>query len=262
MRKKSASGTNEFQKAGRQAAYQRGNQREGSPHYVFLYSEDDQSEDEEVFPMKDRNSKPALPRKVEVINVKIQSDDTLQALALRYHCTISELKRINNIHKDNEIHAHRSIKVPVQAYSLLTETLGKSNESNQDSALDPAVSNQTEGTSSKENQLIDLLTTASTSSTIEINNIILNSTVEPLSQYNNESSQSGIDETETDQLINSIESINRRSSNDVVNTFKCSGADWGLSWFQLLCFSLLLGFLGPIIYVLYIAESSKHHHSS
>lgn len=55
-----------------------------------MYSEDDQSEDEEVFPMKDRNFKPALPRKVEVINIQIQSDDSLQALALRYHCTVSD----------------------------------------------------------------------------------------------------------------------------------------------------------------------------
>lgn len=37
--------------------------------------------------------------------------------------------------------------------------------------------------------------------------------------------------------------------------FKCSGDNWGLSWMQLLVFSLLLSFAGPIIiYILYIAE--------
>lgn len=147
---------------------------------------------------------------------------------------------------------------------MLTETIGQSNESYQGSTPNPLATNQTEGNTSQENQLIDSSTnpTALTSSTIEINSIILNSTVEPLSQFYNESSLSPTDETETDQLINSVEHINRQSSNNIVNTFTCSGADWGLSWFQLLCFSLLLGFAGPIIYVLYIAESSKHHHKS
>lgn len=69
--------------------YQRGSQKEGSPHYVFLYSEDDQSEDEEHFPLKARNSTEPVPRKIQVINVQIQSEDTLQALALRYHCSVS-----------------------------------------------------------------------------------------------------------------------------------------------------------------------------
>lgn len=63
---------------------------------MFLYSEDDQSEDEEVFSLKDRNPNRDLPRKVEVINVLIQSEDTLQALALRYHCTVSSYILLNS----------------------------------------------------------------------------------------------------------------------------------------------------------------------
>jgi hypothetical protein len=80
----------------RQIVYQRGNQKEGSPHYIFLYSEDDQSEDEEHFPLKKRNRKPALPRKIQVINVQIQSEDTLQALALRYQCSVSDCMLLKN----------------------------------------------------------------------------------------------------------------------------------------------------------------------
>lgn len=72
----------------RQTVYHRGNQRDGSPHYVFLYPDDDQSEDEEHFSLQPKNSS-TLPRKIEVINVQVQSEDTLQALALRYHCKVS-----------------------------------------------------------------------------------------------------------------------------------------------------------------------------
>lgn len=100
----------------------------------------------------------------------------------------------------------------------------------------------------------------SSSSTVEINNIILNSTIEPLFQFNNNESSEVLEDTETDNLINPTENNYPSSNNYVVSTFSCSGADWGLSWFQLICFFLLLGFAGPIIYVLYIAESSNKHH--
>lgn len=73
--------------------YQRGNQKEGSPHYVFLYSDDENSGDEENFPLQPRTGSTSTPRKVEVINVLVKPEDTLQALALRYRCTvISNLK--------------------------------------------------------------------------------------------------------------------------------------------------------------------------
>lgn len=66
--------------------YQRGNQRDGSPHYVFLYSDDENSGDEETISLQQCNK--SLPRKVEVIYVPLKSEDTLQALALRYRCTV------------------------------------------------------------------------------------------------------------------------------------------------------------------------------
>lgn len=78
----------------RQMVYQRGNQRDGSPHYVFLYSDDENSGDEENIPLQQRNKPTSLPRKVEVINVPLKSEDTLQALALRYRCTVKTQKKI------------------------------------------------------------------------------------------------------------------------------------------------------------------------
>lgn len=69
--------------------YQRGNQRDGSPHYVFLYSDDENSGEEENISLQQRTKLTSLPRKVEVINVLLKPEDTLQALALRYRCTVN-----------------------------------------------------------------------------------------------------------------------------------------------------------------------------
>lgn len=168
------------------------------------------------------------------------------------------MKRINNIHKDNEIHAHRLIKVPVQPYSLLTEPAEQKNLIHENGQ--PHLSaNQSETTVQNLVDLENLCKLNASSSAVEINTIILNSTIQPL--FNDESSEY-TNETETDQLIFSPENGTTKSNDYVVNTFTCSGADWGLSWFQLICFFLLLGFAGPIIYVLYIAESSDKHHDS
>lgn len=74
----------------RQSAYQRGNQRESSPSYVLLYSDGDYSGDEENIPLSNTNiHHEHIPRKVEVIEIRLKSDDTLQALALRYGCRVS-----------------------------------------------------------------------------------------------------------------------------------------------------------------------------
>lgn len=107
----------------------------------------------------------------------------------------------------------------------------------------------------KEEQLIDIGTTStSESSNTEINAIILNSVCEPLSSYNSANS-SEIPHTEHDRLLNDTESTEITDSCET-DIFKCSGDNWGLSWMQLLVFSLLLSFAGPIIYILYIAEYS------
>lgn len=83
----------------RQTVYQRGSQREGSPHYVFLYSDDEDDHEKEGIPLEPRNRAKTVPRKVEVIKVSLKPEDTLQALALRYRCTVSNSKNSNSLEK-------------------------------------------------------------------------------------------------------------------------------------------------------------------
>ncbi|XP_011876188.1 PREDICTED: lysM and putative peptidoglycan-binding domain-containing protein 4 isoform X1 [Vollenhovia emeryi] len=238
----------EEQKAARQTIHLRG--RESSPHYVFLHSDEESSADEDGISLH-AIKRPASLRKIQVINVQVKAEDTLQALALRYRCTISELKRINKIDKENEIYAKPYIKVPVQPFSILTEA---SPESHGDNAT--SEQRQGEAPAVVEEQLIDLgaSSTSTESSNAEINAIILNSVCEPLSTYNS----ANIPETphsEHDALLDGTENAEAAESCET-DMFKCSGDNWGLSWTQLLVFSLLLSFAGPIIYILYIAEYS------
>ncbi|XP_011686728.1 PREDICTED: lysM and putative peptidoglycan-binding domain-containing protein 3 isoform X1 [Wasmannia auropunctata] len=245
----------EEQKGVRQMIHLRG--RESSPHYVILHSDDESGADEDNISLQTVKRPASLGRKIQVINVQIRPEDTLQALALRYRCTISELKRINKIDKENEIYAKPYIKVPVQPFSILTETPP---ESQGDNAIATATSVQCQGEAPArtEEQLIDLgaTSTSTESSNTEINTIILNSVCEPLSSYNSSADSPEISHTEHDVLLEGNAENAGTAEFCEPDMFKCSGDNWGLSWTQLLVFSLLLSFAGPIIYILYITEYS------
>ncbi|XP_071641451.1 uncharacterized protein [Temnothorax longispinosus] len=216
----------EEQKTVRQTIHLRG--RESSPHYVFLHSDDESSTDEDNISLR-AIKRPISLRKIQVINVQIKPEDTLQALALRYRCT-----------------------VPVQPFSILTEA---SPESQSNNATTTSEQCQEEVPARVEEQLIDLGASTSTeSSNAEINTIILNSVCEPLSSYNSANIPE-IPHSEHDALLGDTENTEVAETCET-DMFKCSGDNWGLSWTQLLVFSLLLSFAGPIIYILYIAEYS------
>nr|CAI5868132.1 unnamed protein product [Callosobruchus analis] len=57
-------------------------------------------------------------RETHAVEKLIQEGDTLQSLAIRYHCTIEDLKRLNNIHKENEIFARPTIRVPQRPFGI------------------------------------------------------------------------------------------------------------------------------------------------
>ncbi|XP_012258797.1 lysM and putative peptidoglycan-binding domain-containing protein 3 [Athalia rosae] len=259
--RKISSNINDGQKAGRQTVYQRGGQRDGSPHYVLLYSDAENSGDEESIPLRKISLSQAPPRRVEVIKIQLQPEDTLQALSLRYGSTISELKRINNIHKDNEIFAHRTFKVPVKPFSLLTETLNEAVNPNGRTEVGNLVEIEEQQSTSREEQIINLIATPilQPPSKSDFNYTVLNSLYEPLTTSSCEAHDT-LEEGESAQLLAAEET---KQEHSVTDSFMCSGADWGLSWSQVVGCSLLLGFGGPLIYFfLYLADHSSKQHST
>ncbi|XP_014479855.1 PREDICTED: lysM and putative peptidoglycan-binding domain-containing protein 4 isoform X2 [Dinoponera quadriceps] len=197
----------------RQGVHLRGGQKDGSPQYVYLDEED--CDEDNTFLLNISQSSLG-PRKIEVINVEIKPDDTLQALALRYSCTISALKQINKIDKENEIHAKPYIKVPVQPFSVLTETLTDKQECDDDDATSAR---------SSEEEFVERELYDSTSTNIQ--------------------------SSESDSLRSDRQRIGMMKE-----IFNCSGDDCGLSWRQLFVYTFLIVFVIPIIYIyLYVSNA-------
>lgn len=172
---------------------------------------------------------------------------------------IAELKSINNIHRDNEIFARRTVKVPAR---LFTKKLPGVHTSLSHIVISEGRSNtRTSSDSSSDCQISDTsvsshVTIAETSNikpeyassvpTVEFDVHGTNRTV----LQNNCADNLDV-ECSTSPLIQQEESS---LSTDHRPVYSCNGADWGLSWLQLLICSLLLGFVGPVLYVIYLTE--------
>ncbi|XP_013187625.2 lysM and putative peptidoglycan-binding domain-containing protein 3 [Amyelois transitella] len=195
------------------------------------------------------------------IEAQVLEGDTLQAIALRFHSSISELKRVNHIHKDNEIFARRTIKVPVTPYSILTETLpmtivnpvpSTSKETPKNSLFQDLNTNLHNRGNHSNILLNDSLTKGNNDCEIDYNKIVLNSKLAPsLIPYTDTELLEPV--SEDTQLLPSNK--NKESVETVVvKQLTSQGADFGLKWYHLLSCVLVLGVLIPIVYVLFFLE--------
>lgn len=169
------------------------------------------------------------------------------------------MKRINSIHKENEIFARRTLKVPIQPFSVLTETEKLIDIEDEPAALHPSSSANFSSSSNKQ-LIINLPRSDSTlkgftsKEESDINTLILNSVCEPVNKF------TGPDLDIDDECNELLPGGTRDSTPEaqVINSLRCSGADWGLSFLHLLLLILLLAIVLPIIYIFYIAEHPQH----
>lgn len=174
---------------------------------------------------------------------------------------------MNNLLRDNEIFARRTIKVPLRAFSMVA--VHKSGDTSPDvnltkNSVDPnilkqklsSVSTSVESNPSISNGLIDnnLIDFGSSNKENNFNEIIFNTRIAEKEETDGEVEEAFSDEEV--QLLPNVE-----VAEPVSGEFNCSGADWGMSWPLLLAIILIVAFVGPLIYIFYIAEHpEKYHH--
>ncbi|XP_060537229.1 lysM and putative peptidoglycan-binding domain-containing protein 4 isoform X2 [Cylas formicarius] len=190
------------------------------------------------------------PKKPEVITVEkhVEDGDSLQSLAIRYQCTIEELKRINSIHKENEIYARKIIKVP---YRSFTEALATVHSNAYNSSTDSSRSSTPLQTSELIKTGVSLV-----NNSLEVNNIIFNTNITSCAHYDSSD--------DLDQEANEEETLLSHETNvseePVIKSMKCSGSDWDISWpILIILFCILL--LAIPFYVFYVAKQSELHNN-
>ncbi|XP_049290745.1 lysM and putative peptidoglycan-binding domain-containing protein 3 [Anopheles funestus] len=225
-----------------------------------------------------------LPPVEKWLEAQILPGDTLQAIALRFNCSIPQLKKLNKIDKDNEIYARNVIRVPVTPLSILLETLPRVHTSGNSSPKN--ITNTPPNASHH--------VPADTKATLDEKLILAavsNASIQPSSsavtQFPKKSSGKHRDasarssEIELEDLHDDMD-FDELSSQPLLlsgeyddsvpqprqlrlpaNDFSCNGSDCDISWICLLVFILALCFAIPLIYVVYVAEHiDKYHHNS
>lgn len=210
------------------------------------------------------------------MEAQVLPGDTLQAIALRFNCTIAELKKINKIDKDNEIFARRIIRVPITPHSVLLETLPKVHSSGNSSPKSiPSISQNTTSVLATQAKLDEKLIVAAVSSaSYKVDPLLDQNVPNPRDEIRTgfEDPQEGSSKSYLDD-----DSISRkpllsgeydeslpqpRPVRLPASDFSCNGSDCDISWICLLVCILALCFAIPLIYVFYIAEHpEKYHHN-
>lgn len=195
----------------------------------------------------------------------IQEGDTLNSIALQYHCSVADIKRANNLLTEQDFFALRSVKIPVRRFSVLTEThntgpLKSAAPASPTGArrlpqISPVTSLPTESS------------TDSSSSTDSVEGFLLEK------------------DKDIERLVKST-GPSRSSLNEVVSSLTLQqqqpllgeveykpaqrkdpyyGADWGMRWWTAVAIMLVVGIVTPVFYLLYyevLVKTDVSHHNS
>ncbi|XP_017108086.1 lysM and putative peptidoglycan-binding domain-containing protein 4 [Drosophila bipectinata] len=249
---------------------------------IFARPAYDDDEFAEMVPLGRRpNGHARLGRFENTLEVKVQEGDTLQALALRFHCSVADIKRLNKIDRENEIHAHRVIRIPVTVHNVLLGNSGAdalpsvhrsgNNSPRHNLEREPAPErNPLEDA----RQMLDerlLVASVNASGTVSGDQP---STSKAARQFYEGAQGAPSDEANMEHpfednapllnhmLVDRHAPLVRPIPGPSFRAIDWSGSDCDLSWICLLIFILALCVVIPLVYVIYLAEHPHQHHSA
>lgn len=143
---------------------------------------------------------------------------------------VADIKRVNNLMQEQDLFALKSIKIPVQKHSFLTETytdLRDPQEEMPHSSPTPATHQERARAQPHLQEVTDFL--------MEVDHDI-----EKLIQTTNDQDEDFLDNSEKRQRFGFRG-----------HRLTCHGADWGIQWWNAVVAMLLIGIVLPLFYVIY-----------
>lgn len=169
-------------------------------------------------------------RNIQLLEREVLDGDNLNKLALQYGCKVADIKRVNNLMQEQDLFALKSIKIPVQKHSFLTETyadLSDPQEEMPHSSPTPVMPQDRARAQPHLQEVTDFL--------MEVDHDI-----EKLIQTTNDQDEDFLDNSEKQQRFGFRG--HRLTSH---------GADWGIHWWNAVVAMLLIGIVLPLFYVIY-----------
>ncbi|XP_071389969.1 lysM and putative peptidoglycan-binding domain-containing protein 3 [Centroberyx affinis] len=189
----------------------------------------------------------------------IQEGDTLNSIALQYHCSVADIKRANNLLTEQDFFALRSVKIPVRRFSVLTETHSAAplNSASPSGArrlpqISPATSLPSESS------------TDSSSSTDSVEGFLLekDKDIERLVKSTGPS-RSSLNEVVSSLTLQQQPLLGEVEYKPAPRKDPYYGADWGMRWWTAVAIMLVVGIVTPVFYLLYyevLMKADVSHH--
>ncbi|KAF3688852.1 LysM and putative peptidoglycan-binding domain-containing protein 4 [Channa argus] len=200
------------------------------PNETTVTSDDEELSVIEMRPRFYSEMEQQRQRNIQLLEREVLDSDSLNKLALQYGCKVADLKRVNNLMQEQDLFSLKSIKIPVQKHSFLTETpadLSDPQEEMPKPSTRPVKPQDRARAQPHLQEVTDFL--------MEVDNDI-----EKLIQSTNDQHEDFLDNSEKSQQFR-----NRRRQPT------SHGADWGIQWWNALVAMLLIGIVLPLFYVIY-----------
>ncbi|XP_030370240.1 lysM and putative peptidoglycan-binding domain-containing protein 4 [Scaptodrosophila lebanonensis] len=241
------------------------------------YDDDDFAE---LMHMRTRasNGHAKLARFENTLEVKVQEGDTLQALALRFHCSVGDIKRLNKIDRENEIHAHRIIRIPVTVHNVLlgngTDALpavhrsgNNSPRHNADRELGIERNPLEDARLMLDERLLVAAVNASGGEQPSTSKAAANRSNDFYERvggmgFPDDAANMERPLDESEMLLDRHAPLLRPIPGPSLRAIDWSGSDCDMSWICLLIFILALCVVIPLVTVIYLAEHPHHNHTS
>ncbi|XP_040019683.1 lysM and putative peptidoglycan-binding domain-containing protein 4 [Gasterosteus aculeatus] len=200
------------------------------PNESSVSSEDEELTVMEMRPRVFQDPGPATVRNVLLLEREVLDGDNLNKLALQYGCKVADIKRVNNLMQEQDLFALKSIKIPVQKHSFLTEMHSDRSDLQEEmphSSTTPVKPLDRARVQPHLQEVTDFL--------MEVDHDI-----EKLIQTTNDQDDDFLDGSEK-----------RRLCGVRGQRLTGQGADWGIQWWNAVVAMLLIGIVLPLFYVIY-----------
>ncbi|XP_018519923.1 lysM and putative peptidoglycan-binding domain-containing protein 4 isoform X2 [Lates calcarifer] len=200
------------------------------PNESAASSDDEELSVMEMKPQVFRELEQDRLRNVQLLERKVLDGDNLNKLALQYGCKVADIKRVNNLMQEQDLFALKSIKIPVQKHSFLTETYTDLSDPQEEMPHSSTTLARPQDRARAQPHLQEV-----TDFLMEVDNDI-----EKLIQTTNDQDEDFSDNPEKESRFG----------------FKGQGltghgADWGIQWWNAVVAMLLIGIVLPLFYVIY-----------
>ncbi|XP_061753507.1 lysM and putative peptidoglycan-binding domain-containing protein 3 [Nerophis ophidion] len=239
----------------------------GGHAYLFgtNSSENEQSEEDgescDLRPRsRDRNRRSVSRERVDDIvylSRDVKEGDTLNSIALQYHCSVADLKRANNLVTEQDFFALRSVKIPVRRFSMLTET-------HKPGPPKPASLSQTQTSAITALPMESSTDSSSSTDSVEGFLQVKDKDIEQLVNSTGPSTSSLSEVVSSLTHLQSQPSLGKLEYKAAQKKDPYYGADWGMRWWTAVVIMLVVGIVTPVFYLLYyevLMKTEVSHHA-